>query len=101
MPNYYLHTEPDKKGNYCLHIEDCKCLQHPNNFTKVGNFKRLVDVVTVIKASDYSVSLCKECIDTNYSKSLIKNNDSLFIRLQNSIRKNCIAVLAKKLKRKV
>ncbi len=95
MPNYYLHTEPDKKGNYCLHVENCKCINNTKHFTLVGNFKRLIEVVTVVKSSDYSVSLCKECIDTNYSKS-VKNKDSIFIRLQNTIKNKLCFVTRKK-----
>lgn len=87
MPNYHLNTEPDRKGNYCLHIENCPCLQNSKTFTLVGNFDKLEEVVGVIKSSDYSVTLCKDCIDINYAKSNITTKEPLLNRLQNFIKK--------------
>jgi hypothetical protein len=87
MPNYYLNTEADTKGNYCLHVESCPNLHPSKVFTLVGNFDKLEEVIGVIKSSDYSVTLCKDCIDINYAKSNLTTKEPLLNRLQKMIKK--------------
>ena len=77
-------------------MDNCSCWKNKNSFKLIGNFNKLEEVITEIKSSDYSISFCKKCIDTNYSKSTIKDNDTLFIRLQNAIKKRLHFVIRNK-----
>ena len=96
MPNYYLHTEPDAKGNYCLHVAGCSCLNNSSQFANLGDFTKNEEVIAETKSSDYRISLCKVCIDIHYSKSAITNTPSLFFQLQNTIKKGLNFVIGKK-----
>lgn len=96
MPNYFLHTEPDSKGNFRLHVEKCPHINNTKSISFLGEFKNLSNVISECKSSDHSISLCKECIDVNYTKSAIKNTTSFFNRLQNTISKKLCFVTRKK-----
>ena len=87
MPNYYLHTEPDAKGNYCLHVAGCSCLNNSSQFANLGDFTKNEEVIAETKSSDYRISLCKECIDIHFSKTAIDNTPTIFVQLKNAIQK--------------
>ena len=93
MANYYLHTEPDTKGNYCLHIAGCSCLNNSNQFVLLGNFTKIEEVIAETKSSDYRISLCKECIDIHFSKTAIDNTPTIFVQLKNAIQKRLRLVI--------
>lgn len=79
MPTYYLSIEPDNKGNFLLHNEKCSLVEDTNQFALIENYDNIEDVLTVTKNSDYSVLLCKECID-------VKNNlkqKSIIVKILN------------------
>ena len=97
MPNYYLHTEPDAKGNYCLHVAGCSCLNNSSQFANLGDFTKNEEVIAETKSSDYRISLCKECIDIHFSKTAVDNTPPLLIQIKNynnKINKRTIMIIA-------
>ena len=97
MPNYYLHSEPDAKGNYCLHVAGCSCLNNSSQFANLGDFTKIEEVIAETKSSDYRISLCKECIDIHFSKTAIDNTPTIFVQLKNAIQQIlCLVISFKK-----
>ncbi len=70
MPNYYLHTEPDANNNFRLHLEQCPHIQNTKSISCLGEFEDLTTVLSECQSSDYTVSLCTECIDINFAKPI-------------------------------
>ncbi len=70
MPNYFLHTEPDANDNFRLHLEECSHIQNTKSISFLGEFDDLSTVLSECKSSDYTVSLCTECININFAKPI-------------------------------
>lgn len=70
MPNYFLDTKPDANNNFRLHLEHCPHIQNTKSISCLGEFKDLTTVLSECQSSDYTVSLCTECIDINFAKPI-------------------------------
>lgn len=77
MINYYLDTEPDTKGEFYLHTENCILAENLEDFVLLENFERNEDILKAINKSDYAISFCQECIGVNFDKPLIDQKSKI------------------------
>ncbi len=85
MPNYYLNTEPDTNGYFRLHVKQCSHIQNSESVSFLGEFEDLSKVLSECESSDYSVSLCTDCIDINFAMP-ISERKNIIVSLLNAFR---------------